>query len=124
FDIDAAIQAYVRREHGIAIGERTAEEVKVAIGSADPTEDESQAEVRGRDLMSGLPKTVLLTPEEIRTAIDDVVSAIIQSVMRCLAKAPPELSQDFLVRGMYLVGGGGLLRGLAQRIERDTKVPV
>ena len=124
FDIDAAIQNYVRREHGIAIGERTAEEIKVAIGSADPTEDENQAEVRGRDLMTGLPKTVLLTPEEIRFAIDDVVSSIIASVVRCLAKAPPELAQDFLVRGMYLVGGGGLLRGLAQRIERETQVPV
>ena len=123
FDIDASIQNYVRREHGIAIGERTAEEIKVAIGSADPTQDENQAEVRGRDLMTGLPKTVLLTPEEIRFAIEDVVSSIIASVIRCLAKAPPELSQDFLVRGMYLVGGGGLLRGLAQRIERETKVP-
>jgi rod shape-determining protein MreB len=124
FDIDASIQNYVRREHGIAIGERTAEEIKVAIGSADPTEDENQAEVRGRDLMTGLPKTVLLTPEEIRFAVEDVVSSIISSVIRCLAKAPPELSQDFLVRGMYLVGGGGLLRGLASRIERETKVPV
>jgi rod shape-determining protein MreB len=124
FDIDAAIQAYVRREHGIAIGERTAEEVKVAIGSADPADDENQAEVRGRDLMSGLPKTVVLTPEEIRLAIDDVISSITSSVVRCLSKAPPELAQDFLVRGMYLVGGGGLLRGLAQRIERETQVPV
>ena len=76
FDIDAAIQNYVRREHGIAIGERTAEEIKVAIGSADPTEDENQAEVRGRDLMTGLPKTVLLTPEEIRFAIEDVISSL------------------------------------------------
>src|SRR5215210_5112793 len=124
FDIDASIQAYVRREHGIAIGERTAEEVKVAIGSADPADDENQAEVRGRDLMSGLPKTVILTPEEIRLAIDDVVSSIVSSVVRCLSKAPPELAQDFLVRGMYLVGGGGLLRGLADRIERETQVPV
>jgi rod shape-determining protein MreB len=74
--------------------------------------------------MTGLPKTVILTPEEIRYAIEDVVSSIVSSVIRCLAKAPPELSQDFLVRGMYLVGGGGLLRGLAQRIERETKVPV
>ena len=114
FDIDAAIQNYVRREHGIAIGERTAEEIKVAIGSADPTHDENQAEVRGRDLMSGLPKTVLLTPEEVRFAIEDVISSIVASVIRCLSKAPPELSQDFLVRGMYLVGGGGLLRGLAR----------
>jgi rod shape-determining protein MreB len=124
FDIDAAIQSYVRREHGIAVGERTAEEVKVAIGSAEPSEDENQAEVRGRDLMTGLPKTVVLTPEEIRFAIDDVVSSIVSSVVRCLAKAPPELAQDFLVRGMYLVGGGGLLRGLARRIERETQVPV
>ena len=96
----------------------------MAIGSADPTPQESQAEVRGRDLMTGLPKTVILTPEEVRYAIEDVVSSIIASVIRCLAKAPPELSQDFLVRGMYLVGGGGLLRGLASRIERDTEVPV
>ncbi len=124
FDIDAAIQSYVRREHGIAIGERTAEEIKVAIGSADPTPDETNAEVRGRDLMTGLPKTVILSPEEIRFAIDDVVSSIVSSVVRCLAKAPPELAQDFLIRGMYLVGGGGLLRGLAQRIERETEVPV
>jgi rod shape-determining protein MreB len=124
FDIDAAIQSYVRREHGIAVGERTAEEVKMAIGSAEPMEDETQAEVRGRDLMTGLPKTVVLTPEEIRFAIDDVVSSIVSSVVRCLAKAPPELAQDFLVRGMYLVGGGGLLRGLAARIERETQVPV
>ena len=124
FDIDAAIQNFVRREHGIAIGERTAEEIKVAIGSADPTPDEHQAEVRGRDLMTGLPKTVLLTPEEVRYAIEDVVSSIVASVIRCLSKAPPELSQDFLVRGMFLVGGGGLLRGLAERIERETEVPV
>jgi rod shape-determining protein MreB and related proteins len=124
FDVDAAIQNYIRREHGIAIGERTAEEIKMAIGSADPTPQESQAEVRGRDLMTGLPKTVILTPEEVRYAIEDVVSSIVASVVRCLAKAPPELSQDFLVRGMYLVGGGGLLRGLAQRIERETEVPV
>ena len=124
FDIDAAIQSYVRREHGIAVGERTAEEVKMAIGSAAPMADENQAEVRGRDLMTGLPKTVVLTPEEIRFAIDDVVSTIVSSVVRCLAKAPPELAQDFLGRGMYLAGGGGLLRGLAERIERETQVPV
>ena len=124
FDIDAAIQNHIRREHGIAIGERTAEEIKIAIGSAAETVDEATAEVRGRDLMSGLPKTVVLTPEEIREAIEDPVSSIVASVVRCLAKAPPELSQDFLVRGMYLVGGGGLLRGLAARIERETEVPV
>jgi rod shape-determining protein MreB and related proteins len=124
FDIDAAIQSYVRREYGIAIGERTAEEIKVAIGSAYPTSGELRAEVRGRDLMSGLPKTVILTPEEVRQAIDEPVSAIVESVITCLSKAPPELSHDFLSRGMSLVGGGGILRGLDLRIERETKVPV
>jgi len=124
FDIDASIQGYVRREYGIAIGERTAEEIKMAIGSAAPTPDEVHAEVRGRDLMSGLPKTVVLSPAEVRTAIDEVTTTIVDSVIRCLSKAPPELSQDFLVRGIHLVGGGGLLRGLDKRIERETKVPV
>ena len=73
-----------------AVGERTADEVKVAIGSAEPTADEQQAEVRGRDVMTGLPKTVVLTPEEVRFAIDDVVGSIVASVVRCRAKAPPE----------------------------------
>ena len=96
----------------------------MALGSAEPGPDENQAEVRGRDLMTGLPKTVVLTPEEVRVAVDDVVSSIVSSVVRCLAKAPPELAQDFLNRGVYLVGGGGLLRGLASRLERETQVPV
>ncbi len=124
FDIDAAIQNYVRREYGIAVGERTAEEIKMAIGSADPTPDEVHAEVRGRDLLTGLPKTVVLSPGEVRVAIDEVVSSIVESVIRCLSKAPPELAQDFLVRGLTLVGGGALLRGLDSRIERETSVPV
>jgi len=124
FDIDAAIQTWVRREYGIAVGERTAEEIKMAIGSADPTPDEVHAEVRGRDLMTGLPKTVVLSPAEVRIAIDEVVSSIVESVIRCLSKAPPELAQDFLVRGLTLVGGGALLRGLDARIERETSVPV
>ena len=93
-------------------------------GSASPVDEERQAEVRGRDLMTGLPRTVVLTPEEVRFAIEDPVSSIIASVVRCLAKAPPELAQDFLSRGMYLVGGGGLLRGLAERIAAETRVPV
>jgi rod shape-determining protein MreB len=99
FDIDAAIQNYVRREHGVAIGERTAEEIKIQIGSAEPG-------------------------PQVRFAIDEPVAAMVLSVKRCLAKAPPELSQDFLTRGMYLVGGGGMLRGLAERIQRETEVPV
>ncbi len=124
FDLDNAIQAYVRREYGIAIGERTAEEIKVAIGSAHPTEDELHAEVRGRDLVTGLPKTVVLSPTEVREAVEEVVQAIIDSVVRCLSKAPPELSQDFLRRGISLVGGGGMLRGLDRRLAIETRVPV
>ena len=89
FDIDAAIQSYVRREYGLAIGERTAEEVKLAIGSVFPTDDEYKAEVRGRDLMSGMPKTVVLTPEEIREAIDEPIQAILGAVKQALARTPP-----------------------------------
>src|SRR4029077_16746290 len=94
FDIDASIQTYVRREYGIAIGERTAEQIKMAIGSAYPTDDEVKAEVRGRDLMSGLPKVVILSPEEVRGAIEEQVKAICDSVVQCLGRAPPELAQD------------------------------
>jgi rod shape-determining protein MreB len=124
FDIDTAIQTYVRREYGIAVGERTAEEIKVAIGSAYPTLDEFKAEVRGRDLMSGLPKTVILSPEETREAIDEQVASVVDSVIACLGQAPPELAQDLIVRGMYLVGGGGMLRGFDLRISEETEIPV
>ncbi|MGZ6928680.1 MAG: rod shape-determining protein MreB [Acidimicrobiia bacterium] len=124
FDIDAAIQAYVRREYGIAIGERTAEEIKLAIGSAFPTPDEYKAEVRGRDLMSGLPKTVILTPEEVREAIEEQVRAICDAVIAALAQTPPELAHDLILHGIHLVGGGGMLRGLDLRIAQETKLPV
>jgi rod shape-determining protein MreB len=124
FDIDAAIQTFIRREYGIAVGERTAEEIKVAIGSAWPVQDSVKAEVRGRDLMSGLPKTVILSPEEVRNAIAEPVSAIVDSVIACLGEAPPELAHDLIVRGMHLVGGGGMLKGLAKRIAEETDIPV
>jgi rod shape-determining protein MreB len=124
FDVDSAIQTYVRREYGIAVGERTAEEIKVAIGSAWPVADEYKAEVRGRDLMSGLPKTVILSPEEVRGAIEEPVSAIIDSAVACLGQTPAELAQDLIERGMHLVGGGGMLSGLDVRIATETDIPV
>ena len=125
FDFDAAVQTYIRRTYGIAVGERTAEEIKIAIGSAAPTdEDDMRAEVRGRELMSGLPKTVLLSPAEVRQAVDELVSAICMSVVACLGQAPAELAQDVIQNGIHLVGGGGLLRGLAQRLSQVTGVPV
>ncbi|HVA42615.1 MAG TPA: rod shape-determining protein [Acidimicrobiales bacterium] len=124
FDIDGSIQSYVRREYGIAIGERTAEEIKVAIGSAYPVDDSVKAEVRGRDLMTGLPKTVILTPEEVRAAIEDQVGTIVDSVVRCLGDAPAELAQDLITEGIHLSGGGGLLAGLDQRLAEETSLPV
>ena len=124
FDIDSEIQAYMRRSHGIAIGERTAEMIKKTIGTAIPMPNLTDAEVRGRDLVSGLPKTVVLTDAEIREAINPIVTQMVDSVIRCLGTAPPELAQDFLKRGMYLVGGGALLTGMGERIAMATNVPV
>jgi rod shape-determining protein MreB and related proteins len=124
FDIDASIQAFVRREYGIAIGERTAEEIKITIGSAFPTDDEMKVEVRGRDLMTGLPKTIVLSPEEVREAVEEQVGAIVDSVVSCLGEAPPELAQDLIMQGIHLVGGGGLLRGLDRRLAEETALPV
>lgn len=124
FDIDAAIQTYIRREYGIAVGERTAEEIKVAIGSAWPVQDDVKAEVRGRDLMSGLPKTAILAPDEVRQAIAEPVNTIVDSVLACLGAAPPELCHDLIVRGLHLLGGGGMLKGLAERISAEAAIPV
>ncbi len=124
FDIDASIQAHVRREYGVAIGEVTAEEIKLVCGSAAETAGEMRAEVRGRELVTGLPKTIVLTPAEIRRAIDEPVSAMIDSVVSCLAQAPAELAQDLLVQGLHLVGGGSLLRGFDKRLADETGIPV
>jgi len=124
FDIDASIQTFIRREYGIAIGEQTAEQIKITIGSAWPVAEEFNAEVRGRDLVSGLPKTILLTPAEVRDAIDEPVSAIVDSVVTCLGAAPPELAQDLIGQGIHLVGGGGMLKGLEQRLSVETEVDV
>ena len=124
FDIDNAIQGYVRREYGIAVGERTAEEIKIVLGSAYPTAGEVSAEVRGRELMSGLPKTVVLTPAEVRVAVEEPVTAMVDSVVSCLAQAPPELAQDLIVQGVHLVGGGGMLKGMDLRLTAESDVPV
>jgi rod shape-determining protein MreB and related proteins len=124
FDFDAAIQSFVRREYAVAIGERTAEELKMAIGSAYPQKEEPKAEIRGRELATGLPKLILVSAEEVREAIDDQVSAIVTAVLDTLSDCPPELTQDVLGQGMYLVGGGALLRGLDARIAQETQVEV
>ena len=124
FDLDAAIQSYVRQTYGVAIGERTSEEIKLAIGSARPYAGEADAEVRGRAIDSGQPKTVLLTPGEIREAIDEQITLIVDTVIDCLGSAPPDLANDIIHQGITLVGGGGMLRGLANRLADATSVPV
>lgn len=124
FDLDAAIQSYVRREYSIAVGERTAERIKIAVGSAFPREREEKAELRGRDLASGLPKNVVITSEEIREAIAEHVGSIVASVVECIGASPPDLVQDVLMNGITLTGGGGMLQGLDMLISQEAEVPV
>ncbi|MDA8309284.1 MAG: rod shape-determining protein [Actinomycetota bacterium] len=124
FDLDAAIQSYVRNRFGVAIGERTAEAVKLAVGSAAPYPDEPDAEVRGREVATGMPRTVVLTSTEVRAAVADQVSQILGAATTCLGEAPPELAQDIIFEGIHLTGGGALLRGLGERLSGSTGVPV
>ncbi|MFP5351271.1 MAG: rod shape-determining protein [Actinomycetota bacterium] len=124
FDLDAAIQNYVRREYTIAIGERTAERIKIAIGSAFPMAQEQKAELRGRDLATGLPKHILITSEEIREAITEPVRAIVTAVIECIGSSPPDLVQDVLNHGITLTGGGGMLAGLDMLLSQQAEVPV
>ena len=124
FDIDAAIQNFVRREYTIAIGERTAERMKIAIGSAFPLAEEKKAELRGRDLSTGLPKNILITSEEIREAINEPVKAIVTAVIECIGASPPDLVQDVLTNGITLAGGGGMLSGLDMLLSQQAEVPV
>ena len=124
FDLDGAIQNWVRREYTVAIGERTSERIKIAVGSAFPLAQEEKAELRGRDLATGLPKTILITSEEIREAIAEPVRAIVTAVVECIGSSPPDLVQDVLTHGITLTGGGGMLAGLDMLLSQETEVPV
>ncbi len=123
-DLDEAIIAYVRRKHNLLIGERTAEQIKIEIGSAKPYENETDIEVKGRNQVDGLPKTVVITSKEVRDAMTDPISQIIDTIRLTLEKTPPELSADIMDRGITLTGGGALLRGLAELIAEETGMPV
>jgi rod shape-determining protein MreB and related proteins len=123
-EMDEAIVSYIKKEYGLAIGERTAEEVKVTLGSAWPLEEEVHAEIRGRDLVTGLPKTVVTTTEEIREALEEPVSAIVDAVKTTLDMTPPELAADIMDQGIMLAGGGALLNGLDSRLQDETGMPV
>jgi rod shape-determining protein MreB len=122
--LDAAIINYIKKEYSLALGERTAEEVKMALGSAWPLEIELHAEIRGRDLVTGLPKTIVTTTEEIREAIEEPVAAIVDAVKVTLDKTPPELSADIMEQGVVLAGGGALLHGISERLEHETGMPI
>ncbi len=124
FDLDSAIQNYVRREYTMAVGERTAERIKIGIGSAFPLAHEEKAELRGRDLSTGLPKNVLITSEEIREAIHEPVRAMVSAVIECIGSSPPDLVQDVLTNGITLTGGGGMLAGLDLLLAQEAEVPV
>src|SRR5881398_2520062 len=122
-ELDEAIINYAKREYKLLIGQQTAEELKLEIGSAYPMEEEVQAEIRGRDMVSGLPKTVVLTSEEIRQALEEPVSQIIDAVKETLDRTPPELASDIMDRGIMLAGGGALLQGLDERLREETQMP-
>jgi rod shape-determining protein MreB len=124
FDLDASIQAHVRAAYGVAIGEKAAEQIKVGIGSAFPVQRSRTAVVTGRDLASGAPTEVRITEDEVRTAMAEPVQRIVDGGRRTLAEAPPELTHDVLETGMFLTGGGGLLRGLDLLLSQECEVPV
>jgi rod shape-determining protein MreB len=123
-EMDQAIITFVKKEYALMLGERTAEGIKMALGSAFPSAGEPRAEIRGRDLVSGLPKTVVICAEEIRRAIGEPVSLIVDTVKATLDKCPPELAGDVMDRGIALTGGGALLRGIDQRLREETGIPV
>ncbi len=123
-EIDEAIAAYIRREFNLAIGEGTAEQVKIAVGSAFPQEEELSIDVRGINLVTGLPRSVSITSSQIREAIAEPLAAIVEAVKQAFDGAAPELAADIMNRGIVLAGGGALLRGLDQLISAETSIPV
>ena len=123
-EMDEAIVQYLKRVYNLMIGERTAEEIKIAIGSAYPLGEEMSYEVKGRDLVAGLPKTLTITSDEVREALQEPVSAIIEAIRITLERCPPELSSDLVDRGIVLAGGTSQLRGLDKLIAEHTGLPV
>jgi rod shape-determining protein MreB len=123
-ECDEAILNFIKKEYSLALGERTAEEVKIALGSAWPLVEELHAEIRGRDLVTGLPKTIVVSTEEIRGALEEPSSAICDAVKVTLDKTPPELAADIMEQGIVLAGGGALLTGLDTRLQHETGMPI
>jgi rod shape-determining protein MreB len=122
-EMDEAIVNHVKKEYKLLIGQQTAEEIKLEVGSGFKMREEVQAEVRGRDMLTGLPKTVILSSEEIRDALEEPVSQILDAIRSTLDKTPPELAADIMDRGIVLAGGGALLHGLDERLRHETQMP-
>ncbi len=123
-EMDEAIATYVKRTYNLAIGERTSEDVKIAIGSAYPVNDDAGVDIRGRDLVTGLPKNLRLTGAEVRQALQEPVGAIVDAIRFTLEFTPPELAADIMDRGIVMTGGGSLLKGLDKKIAQETGMPV
>ncbi len=123
-ELDDAILQFIKKEYSVALGERTAEEVKITLGSAWPLEEELTAEIRGRDLVTGLPKTIITSTEEIREALEEPVSAVVDAVKVTLDTTPPELAADIMESGIVITGGGALLLGLTERLQAETGMPI
>ncbi|MFQ5719800.1 MAG: rod shape-determining protein [Acidobacteriota bacterium] len=123
-EMDDAIIHYIKRKYNLLIGERTAEEIKIQIGSAFPLEEEMTMEIKGRDLVAGVPKTLVVSDEEIREALAETVSSIIEAARVALEQTPPELSADMVDKGIILTGGGSLLKNLDKRLREETGLPV
>ncbi|WRS28770.1 rod shape-determining protein [Oscillospiraceae bacterium MB08-C2-2] len=123
-ELDSAIIQYIKKKYNLLIGERTAENIKINIGSAYPYEGEEEYEIKGRNLVDGLPKNIFITPEEIRIAIADPVASILDAIRTTLERTPPELSADIIDHGITLTGGGAMLRGLDALITHETGMPV
>ena len=123
-ELDDAVMQYVKKEFSLAIGDRTAEEIKIHMGSAWPLDEELTADIRGRDLISGLPRTVPLTTEQVREALAEPLSAIVDAVKTTLDKTPPELAADIMEQGIMVTGGGALLAGLNRRLSHETGMPI
>ena len=123
-EMDEAIVNYIKRNYNLMIGERTAEEIKIEIGAALPEHAEGEKEIRGRDQVSGLPKTITITAKEIQKALEEPIESIVEAVKLTLEKTPPELSSDVMDRGIILTGGGVLLKSLDELIKKETQIPV
>lgn len=123
-ELDQSIVTYIKKEYNLMIGERTAEQIKMEIGSAFPKDEEKTMEIKGRDLITGLPKIITITSDEIREAIKEPVAAIIDAIKSTLEKTPPELAADIMDKGIMITGGGALLQGFDELIKKETHMPV